>query len=266
MSKLTIVDQVKENKDLLLSMTTHAELRAWAVEAGFDSAAAFPRFKLALTYIGLDYDHIKKKTIESSYTQAQEERKKLLSGEANGDAFLKLADELGGNVWLKGNIKRIYLDRGADLDKLATVKTYIFLRENGTFGVNCTITCPGKAQSWIKEQQNEIEDSLQQEVDELVKTEPVQKPEQAQVQGPVLKPQEAIPEQTKKADPIVSPSLKEKPVKQTPVYKVGSLYAHESFGTGKCLQVEETKVVIEFPGHGTKGMLIAFARLVEVAA
>ena len=55
----TIKDKVIENSELLKSMKTHTELRQWAIQQGFDNRVAFPKFKLALNEIGLDYDKIK---------------------------------------------------------------------------------------------------------------------------------------------------------------------------------------------------------------
>ncbi|MFA6569922.1 MAG: hypothetical protein WCT77_01660, partial [Bacteroidota bacterium] len=59
MAKKTIKDIVSENSEVLKAMQTHTELREWAIKQGFDNRSAFPKFKLALNDIGLDYDKIK---------------------------------------------------------------------------------------------------------------------------------------------------------------------------------------------------------------
>jgi hypothetical protein len=68
----------------------------------------------------------------------------------------QLAERLEKSVWTKGDIKRIYLnDEGYNTNKMST-KTYIYQREDGSFGVSCYIDCPSQPYSWIKSQQEEI--------------------------------------------------------------------------------------------------------------
>jgi len=66
-----------------------------------------------------------------------------------------LAEKINGKLWIKGDMKRIYLDEGYNTKKMST-KTYIFQRDDNTFGVNCYIECPSQPYQWIKSQQDEI--------------------------------------------------------------------------------------------------------------
>lgn len=71
----------------------------------------------------------------------------------------QLAEKLGGKLWIKGDLKRIYLDRGYNTKKMST-KTYVYQREDGTFGVKCSIDCPSQAFQWIESQENEVVESV----------------------------------------------------------------------------------------------------------
>ena len=48
----------------------------------------------------------------------------------------QLAERLEGKVWTKNGMTRIYLERGYNTKKMTT-KTYVFLREDGIWGVSC---------------------------------------------------------------------------------------------------------------------------------
>lgn len=59
MAKLTIKQKVAQSAEVLKVMTTHTELREWAIANEMDNRSAFPKFKDALKEIGVDYDLIK---------------------------------------------------------------------------------------------------------------------------------------------------------------------------------------------------------------
>lgn len=66
----------------------------------------------------------------------------------------QLAEKLGGNLWEKEDLKRIYLRAGHQTKKMST-KTYVY-EHNGEFRVNCSIDCPSQPYSWIASQQDQI--------------------------------------------------------------------------------------------------------------
>lgn len=78
-----------------------------------------------------------------------------------------LAEKLNGNLWIKGDMKRIYLDRGWNTKKMST-KTYVYQRQDGTFGVSCTIDCPSQDPAWISSQEEEIVEPLTERIDEII--------------------------------------------------------------------------------------------------
>lgn len=78
----------------------------------------------------------------------------------------ELAVKLNGKMWTKGDLKRIYLDRGYNTKKMST-KTYVF-EKDGEFIVSCYIDCPSQAWQWIESQQNEVKESVYSQIEEIV--------------------------------------------------------------------------------------------------
>lgn len=79
----------------------------------------------------------------------------------------QLAEILNENLWVKGDLKRIYLDRGYNTKKMST-KTYVYQREDGTFEVSCYIDCPSQNYNWIKSQQQEVIDSVTEDIENAI--------------------------------------------------------------------------------------------------
>ena len=79
----------------------------------------------------------------------------------------QLAERLGGKVWTKNGMTRIYLERGYNTKKMTT-KTYVFLREDGSWGVNCYIDCPSQHLSWIESQKNEVVSSVEASIERAI--------------------------------------------------------------------------------------------------
>lgn len=78
----------------------------------------------------------------------------------------QLAEKLNGKLWVKGDLKRIYLDAGYNTKKMRT-KTYVYEKDD-RFIVNCTIECPSQPDEWIESQQNEIIDSYSSKISEII--------------------------------------------------------------------------------------------------
>lgn len=71
----------------------------------------------------------------------------------------QLAERINGKIWVKGDVKRIYIDAGHNTKKMTT-KTYVFQREDGKFGVSCYIDCPSQPFQWIESQKEEVIESV----------------------------------------------------------------------------------------------------------
>jgi len=78
-----------------------------------------------------------------------------------------LAEKINGKLWAKGDVKRIYLDKGYNTKKMST-KTYVFQKQNGTFGVSCTIICPSQNIDWINSQEEAIANPLMEQIAEII--------------------------------------------------------------------------------------------------
>lgn len=79
----------------------------------------------------------------------------------------QLAEKLNGNLWEKGDLKRIYLDKGHNTKKMST-KTFVFQDENGDFKVSCRVDCPSQPWQWCKSQEDEVKESVYNEIESLI--------------------------------------------------------------------------------------------------
>ncbi len=78
-----------------------------------------------------------------------------------------LAEKLGGKLWIKEDKKRIYLDCGYNTKKMST-KTYVYQREDGTFGVSCYIDCPSQPYAWIQSQQSDVIEGVERRIEDVL--------------------------------------------------------------------------------------------------
>lgn len=79
----------------------------------------------------------------------------------------QLQEKLGGNLWIKGEMKRIYLDRGYNTKKMTT-KTYVYEKSDGNFGVSCYIDCPSQDFNWIKSQQQQVIEGVESDIEDAL--------------------------------------------------------------------------------------------------
>lgn len=78
----------------------------------------------------------------------------------------QLSEKLHGKYWEKGEKKRVYLDRGHNTKKMSTT-TYVYQREDGSFGVSCFIDCPSQPYQWIDSQKDEIIENVEEEIQKV---------------------------------------------------------------------------------------------------
>jgi hypothetical protein len=81
-----------------------------------------------------------------------------------------LAVKLNGKMWTKDSLKRIYLDRGYNTKKMST-KTYVEETSEGNFNVKCFVECPSQDYNWCKSQANQVIDSVENQINEILKEE-----------------------------------------------------------------------------------------------
>lgn len=81
-----------------------------------------------------------------------------------------LAVKLNGKMWTKGDLKRIYLDRGYNTKKMST-KTYVEETSEGNFNVKCFVECPSQDYNWCASQAEMVIESVDKEIAEATVTE-----------------------------------------------------------------------------------------------
>ncbi len=81
-----------------------------------------------------------------------------------------LAIKLNGKMWTKGDLKRIYLDRGYNTKKMST-KTYVEETSEANFNVKCFVECPSQDYNWCASQAEMVVESVDKEIAEATVTE-----------------------------------------------------------------------------------------------
>lgn len=82
-------------------------------------------------------------------------------------SFEKLAEKLNGKVWVKGDLKRIYLnDAGYNTKKMST-KAFIFQTEEGEYKVSVCVECPSQPWQWCKSQEDKVRESIEERIREI---------------------------------------------------------------------------------------------------
>lgn len=84
----------------------------------------------------------------------------------------ELAVKLNGKMWAKGDLKRIYLDRGYNTKKMST-KTYVEETATGNFNVKCFVECPSQDYNWCKSQAEIVIEGVEEDIEEIVKYEKI---------------------------------------------------------------------------------------------
>jgi hypothetical protein len=79
----------------------------------------------------------------------------------------ELATKLNGKLWSKDGKERIYLDRGYNTKKMST-KTYVEETSEGNFNVKCFVECPSQDYNWCKSQANQVIDSVDNQINEIL--------------------------------------------------------------------------------------------------
>lgn len=76
----------------------------------------------------------------------------------------ELAEKIGGNYWEKGDLRRIYLQKGYNTKKMST-KTFVWQDENGEFKVSCKVDCPSQPWQWCKSQEDEVKEGVYEDIE-----------------------------------------------------------------------------------------------------
>lgn len=85
----------------------------------------------------------------------------------NTISLSQIAEQIGGKLWVKGDVERIYVNAGYNTKKMST-KTFIYKTKDGQFNVNCTIKCDSQPQQWIASQEDEVIESVNSQVERAI--------------------------------------------------------------------------------------------------
>lgn len=209
----------------------------------------------------------------------------------------QLAEKINGKLWTKGEMKRIYVDAGYNTKKMTT-KTYVYQREDGTFGVSCYIDCPSQAFQWIKSQQQEVIEGVEKQIEKAIThmqltlvdfkvttenseellvyvkfadEEPVWYDEKQFFNKFEEYPEnifEGLPEIASAPmvyDPSENTASTPAPVEniENPTYGVGEKVKHARFGEGEVLAESKTIIEVRF-ATDTKKLLKDYAKLEKI--
>jgi hypothetical protein len=79
----------------------------------------------------------------------------------------KLADFMNESVWVKGDLKRIYLNNAGHNTKKMATKCFIFQTSEEDFKVSVKIDCPSQAWQWIESQENQLRDRIERKIEKF---------------------------------------------------------------------------------------------------
>jgi hypothetical protein len=79
-----------------------------------------------------------------------------------------LANHLNGKLWVKGALKRIYLNNVGNNTKKMSTKTFVYETHEGKFEVSCTIDCPSQHSNWIEKEEQAIIANISEKVAEII--------------------------------------------------------------------------------------------------
>lgn len=181
-----------------------------------------------------------------------------------------LAEKINGKLWVKGDVKRIYLDCGYNTKKMST-KTYVFQRQDGTFGVSCTIDCPSQPYQWIKSQEEEIKESVYSRIEDCIERiiDPSIDAKEAEEEAKAAAEWEAgREERERKAAELAKEKEEQKKIEAEKTAAVfeggGEKYSHSKFGVGLVTGEDDQTITLVFEGVGEKKLLKRFAPLTKV--
>lgn len=164
----------------------------------------------------------------------------------------QLAEKLNGKVWVKGDLKRIYLDRGFNTKKMST-KTYVY-EQDGKFKVSCYIECPSQPFAWIKSQQQEVIDSLMEDIqDSIDRIENPEKYVKFDFMPYSQRVKNVCAPKVEMLESVVTPKGEVKT--SVPFYfETGKFYNHSKFGLGNAIAEDADTITINFEGVGEKSL------------
>lgn len=182
----------------------------------------------------------------------------------------QLAERFNQTVWVKGDLKRIYLnDEGYNTKKMST-KTFIF-EKDGEFMISCRIECPSQPYQWIQSQEEEVKESVYSRIEDFIERilDPSIDAKEAEEEAKAAAEWEAgREERERKAAELAKEKEAKKKIEAKKTAAVleagGEKYSHPKFGVGIVTGEDEQIITLVFEGVGEKKLLKRFAPLTKV--
>lgn len=162
----------------------------------------------------------------------------------------QLAERFNQTVWVKGDLKRIYLnDEGYNTKKMST-KTFIF-EKDGEFIVSCRIECPSQPYQWIRSQEEEVKEGIYSKIEDYIERilDPlIDSKEEAELE-------EARVELEKNKVDVTVISKKSEPVQKKEIitsFEIGETVIHAAWGNVTVIAEDENTVTVDKQGEQKK--------------
>jgi uncharacterized Zn finger protein (UPF0148 family) len=182
----------------------------------------------------------------------------------------QLSERFNQTLWVKGDLKRIYLnDEGYNTKKMST-KTFIF-EKDGEFIVSCRIECPSQPYQWIQSQEEEVKESVYSRIEDFIERilDPSIDAKEAEEEAKAAAEWEAGREKReRKAAEVAKEKEAQNKIEAEKTAAVfdagGEKYSHSKFGVGVVLSEDAQTITLVFEGVGEKKLLKRFAPLTKV--
>ena len=181
----------------------------------------------------------------------------------------QLAERFNQTVWVKVDLKRIYLnDEGYNTKKMST-KTFIF-EKDCEFIVSCRIECPSQPYQWIQSQEEEVKEGVYSKIKDYIERilDPSIDAKEAEEEAEMTAKWEAErPERERKAAETAKEEQKKIEAEKTAAIfdAGGEKYSHSKFGVGVVTSEDDQTITLVFEGVGEKKLLKRFAPLTKVS-
>ena len=194
-------------------------------------------------------------------TEGKRSQIKLTTMNTKNVTLEQLAERFNQTVWVKGDLKRIYLnDEGYNTKKIST-KTFIF-EKDGEFIVSCRIECPSQPYQWIQSQEQEVKEGVYSKIEDYIER--------------ILDPSIDAKEEAEWEEARIEREKKEaeKPVVIVPVepiqpkefiktFEIDETLVHATWGNVIVVSEDENTVTVDKQGENKK-LLKKFAPLIRV--
>lgn len=176
-------------------------------------------------------------------TEGKRSQIKLITMNTKNVTLEQLAERFNLTVWVKGDLKRIYLnDEGYNTKKMST-KTFIF-EKDGEFIVSCRIECPSQPYKWIQSQEEEVKEDIYSKIEDYIER--------------IIDPSIDAKEEAEWEEARI-----EREKREAEKFEIGESLTHATWGNVIVVSEDENTVTVDKQGEHKK-LLKKFAPLSRV--